>query len=147
MLVEEYGHLLELLRYIHRNPVKACIVSELDKYKWCSHRGYLIHERTWQWLHRDPLLNMFSSTTEKAIRAYLSFVNQQNSEEVQQFFSRKNLPSIFGSEGFIEKIENRCGYLLKDKENAGRDFLSVDATAVIRAVCKVCQITEIELTA
>jgi chromosomal replication initiation ATPase DnaA len=74
-------------------------------------------------------------------------VNQQDSEEVQQFFSRKNLPSIFGSEGFIEKIRNRCGYLLKDKEIAGRDLLSVDATAVIRAVCKVCQITEMELTA
>jgi REP element-mobilizing transposase RayT len=147
VLVEEDSHLLELLRYIHRNPVEACIVSELDAYRWCSHRGYLTHERTWQWLHRDPLLNVFSSTTEKAFRDYLSFVNQQDSEEVQQFFSRKNLPSIFGSEGFIEKIKDRCEYLLKDKEIAGRDLLSVDATAVIKAVCKVCQITEMELTA
>jgi REP element-mobilizing transposase RayT len=146
VLVEEDSHLLELLRYIHRNPVEACIVSELDAYKWCSHRGYLTHERTCQWLHSDPLLNMFSPTREKAFRVYLSFVNQQDSEEVQQFFSRKNLPSIFGSEGFIEKIRNRCQFLLKDKEIAGREVLAVDATAVIKAVCKVCQVTEKELT-
>lgn len=146
VLVEEDSHLLELLRYIHRNPIEACIVSELEAYKWSSHLGYLADERRWQWLQREPLLNMFSSTRKTAFKNYLSFVNQQDSEEVQQFFSRKNLPSIFGSEGFIEKIRNRCEFLLKDKEIAGREVFAVDATAVLKAVCEVCQVTEEELT-
>ncbi|MDY0184968.1 MAG: transposase [Desulfuromonadaceae bacterium] len=146
VLVEEDSHLLELLRYIHRNPIEACIVSELEAYKWSSHLGYLADERRWQWLQREPLLNMFSSTRKTAFINYLSFVNQQDSEEVQQFFSRKNLPSIFGSEGFIKKVRNRCEFLLKDKEIAGREVFAVDATAVIKAVCEVCQVTEEELT-
>nr|WP_320050291.1 transposase [uncultured Desulfuromonas sp.] len=145
VLVEEDSHLLQLLRYIHRNPLEACIVPELDAYKWCSHRGYLADEKHWQWLHCTPLLKMFSSTRKKAFKDYLSFVRQQNSEEVQQFFSRKNLPSIFGSEGFIEKIRNKYEFFLQDKEIAGRDALSVDSVAVSNAVCKVCQITEMEL--
>lgn len=53
VLVEEDSHLLELLRYIHRNPIEADIVSTLAAYKWCSHRGYLANERGWSWLHRD----------------------------------------------------------------------------------------------
>lgn len=145
VLVEEDSHLLQLLRYIHRNPLEACIVLELDAYKWCSHRGYLADEKHWQWLHCTPLLKMFSSTRKKAFEDYLSFVRQQDSEEVQQFFSRKNLPSIFGSEGFIEKIRNKYEFFLQDKEIAGRDVLSVDSVAVINAVCKVCQVTEMEL--
>ena len=145
VLVEEDSHLLQVLRYIHRNPLEACIVSELDAYKWCSHRGYLGDEKRWQWLHCTPLLKMFSSTRKKAFKDYLSFVRQQDFEEVQQFFSRKNLPSIFGSEGFIEKIRNKYDFFLQDKEIAGRDVLSVDSVAVINAVCKVCQVTEMEL--
>jgi len=147
VLVEGDSHLLELLRYIHRNPVEAFLVSELDAYPWCSHRGYLADEKRWQWLHRDPLLKMFSSTRKTAFRDYLSFVAQQDSEEVQQFFSRKHLPSIFGSDGFIENIRNRCGFLLKNKELSGGDVLSVDAASVIKAVCEVCQVTEMELFA
>ncbi len=144
-LVEEDSHLLELLRYIHRNPIEARITSVLDDYEWSSHQGYIAGHRGWQWLHRDPLLKMFSSTRGKAFSRYLTFVNQQDSDEVQQFFSRQHIPSIFGSEGFIDKIRNRFGSLLQDKEIAGRDLLSADAATVIKAVCEVCQVSEIEL--
>ena len=120
VLVEEDRHLLQLLRYIHRNPIKACLVSELEAYRWCSHRGYLADEKRSQWLHRSPLLKMFASSKKKAFRDYLSFVRQQESEEVQQFFSRKNLPSIFGSEEFIEKIRHKSEFVLQDKDLALR---------------------------
>ena len=60
VLVEEDSHLLELLRYIHRNPLEAGMVSELEAYTWSSHRGYLADKQGWSWLHRDVLLDMFS---------------------------------------------------------------------------------------
>ena len=61
VLVEADSHLLELLRYIHRNPLKAGIVPHLDDYRWSSHKGYLAGSQGWNWLTRDPLLAMFSS--------------------------------------------------------------------------------------
>lgn len=65
VLIEEDSYLLELLRYIHRNPMEAGMVSELAEYHWSSHRGYLAHEKGWEWLHRDKLLKMLSKN-EKA---------------------------------------------------------------------------------
>ena len=35
------GYLLQALRYIHKNPVKAGIVDAPAKYTWSSHKGYL----------------------------------------------------------------------------------------------------------
>ncbi len=41
ILVEGDSYLLELLRYIHRNPLEAGLIEVLDRYPWSSHRGYL----------------------------------------------------------------------------------------------------------
>lgn len=145
VLVEEDSHLLELLRYIHRNPLESHIVSTLDAYKWCSHRGYLAAESEWSWLHRDLLLKMFSPIRKKAYSDYLLFVNQQDSDEVQYFYSHKNLASIFGSTGFIDKIRSRFDFSHQNKEIAGVEILSVEADRVIKAVCAVARVTEQEL--
>ena len=45
ILIEEEAYLLELVRYIHRNPLKAGLENELGEYEWCSHRGYLKKKR------------------------------------------------------------------------------------------------------
>ncbi len=145
VLVDEDSHLLELLRYIHRNPLEAGMVSELAVYQWSSHRGYLAHAKGWNWLHREKLLAMFSKIRNKALAAYLEFANRQDSEEVQQFYTRKNLPSIFGSTGFIDQIRNRFESLRHNKEIPEASVLSVDADAVIKAVRLVYQIPEEQL--
>ena len=145
VLVDADSHLLELLRYIHRNPVEAGMVTDLDSYQWSSHRGYLKDSNGWSWLHRDMLLQMFSKTRSQAFANYLNFVTQQNSDEIQHFFSRKNLPSIFGSASFIDKIRNRFAFLREQQEVSGIEILSVDAENVISAVCDICHVSKEEL--
>ena len=147
VLVEEDSHLLELLRYIHRNPLEARIVTELDDYPWSSHRGYLDQEKGWSWLHREMLLKMFSKTRKQAFSDYLAFVTQQDSDEIEHFFSLKNIPTIFGSLGFIDKIKNRFGFLSQNQEISGVAILSVEAKDVITATCRVCNVSEPELLA
>ena len=47
VLVEEDSYLLELLRYIHRNPLEAGMVQDLEGWPpWSSHRGYLANAKT-----------------------------------------------------------------------------------------------------
>ena len=41
ILVDAESYLLQLVRYIHKNPLNAGLVNELWKYTWSSHRGYL----------------------------------------------------------------------------------------------------------
>ena len=41
VLVDADEYLLELLRYVHLNPVRARMVRTADEYPWCSHHVYL----------------------------------------------------------------------------------------------------------
>ena len=41
ILVDADSYVLQLVRYIHRNPLKAGRVKRLDQYVWSSHKGYL----------------------------------------------------------------------------------------------------------
>ncbi len=42
ILVEKDKYLLEIVRYIHRNPLRAGMVGRLEDYKWFSHGDYLV---------------------------------------------------------------------------------------------------------
>ena len=47
VLVCADSHLLELVRYIHRNPLRAAMVKKMGDYRWSSYRGYLSYSKTW----------------------------------------------------------------------------------------------------
>jgi putative transposase len=47
VLVCDDSHLLELARYIHKNPVKASMVNQMADYRWSSYKGYLNYSKTW----------------------------------------------------------------------------------------------------
>ena len=53
IVVDADTYLLELVRYIHRNPVRAGLTKRLDGYPWSSHKGYLSRAKRWEWLHKD----------------------------------------------------------------------------------------------
>ena len=38
-MLEEY--FLSVVRYIHKNPLGGGVVSNIDRYRWSSHWGYL----------------------------------------------------------------------------------------------------------
>ena len=51
-LVDNDAYWLALVRYVHRNPVEAGIVSDPADYPWSSHRCYLGRSRR-DWLARN----------------------------------------------------------------------------------------------
>lgn len=105
VLVEEDSHLVELLRYIHRNPVRADICTSVSDYPWSSHSAHVSTDNTQGWLYKKFLLNMFSKTPDKAIREYRKFVQGEESEEIRGFFSKQNMPSVMGSRKFIQWVK------------------------------------------
>jgi putative transposase len=102
VLVEGDSHLLEVMRYIHRNPLRAGLVERLDDYPWSSHPGYLSLAKRWDWLHRDFLLEMLSPDTRHRRSKYLDFVAQGEPEEITSFYAMKKLPSLLGGSKFRE---------------------------------------------
>lgn len=50
IMVDAESYLLELVRYIHRNPVRAGLAGKVGQYAWSSHQGYLSQDEKWNWL-------------------------------------------------------------------------------------------------
>lgn len=73
-LVDADRYLLALVRYIHLNPARAAIVNDLRDYRWSSHRAYLGAPCP-DWLHIEPVLDMFGASSDAARAAYRRFMN------------------------------------------------------------------------
>ena len=99
VLVEADNHLLEVLRYIHQNPLSTVIAKELDKFTWNSHGAYVSNGKKWGWLYKDFLLSMFARKKNLARRAYVEFVSQISLrlELEPRGYSTDDLDEAFGS--------------------------------------------------
>lgn len=105
VLVDAEEYLLELLRYIHLNPVRAQMVVTVDDYVWSSHHAYL-GTRIEPWVTTDFALAMFHREHATAINGYRQFVDcvvsHSTSSPLQH--SNPNDPRILGSDTFAAKL-------------------------------------------
>jgi REP element-mobilizing transposase RayT len=78
ILCQEESYLLELVRYIHLNPLRAKLVENikaLDKYPYCGQSAVLGKvKRDWQ--HVDHVLSLFGQRRSDAKKAYRQFVEK-----------------------------------------------------------------------
>ena len=76
ILCQEDTYLLELVRYIHLNPVRANLVADLkslDKYPYCGHSA-VIGKLKNNWQDVDGVLRLFGKNISQARQSYKSFV-------------------------------------------------------------------------
>ena len=74
LLLDADEYLLELIRYVHLNPVRAGIVAVPEEHPWSGHHAYL-GTITLPWLTTDWVLSQFSGNIKKARAGYRSFVS------------------------------------------------------------------------
>ena len=78
IVCEEDAYLLELVRYIHLNPLRASFIKnfgELDRYPWSGHRVLLGREKS-GWRERNYVLRQFHPRGKEAIRRYRRFMEE-----------------------------------------------------------------------
>jgi len=63
VLCEADSYLLQLVRYVHLNPVRAGLVTEPQTYRWSSHAAYLRRGAP-AWLAVQPVLEMAGARRE-----------------------------------------------------------------------------------
>jgi putative transposase len=66
-LVDSDGYLLQLLRYIHCNPVEGGLVDAVEQYRWGSMRAYLGLDRV-DWLTTQCTLSYFDGDRRRLLR-------------------------------------------------------------------------------
>jgi len=104
-LVDVDTYFLILLRYIHRNPVKAGIVNDPFEYPWSSHRAFLGAESV-SWLTTDFGLALFSADLVQARIAYKRFVLEPGDADDDAFDQQSHPDNtrILGTDQFIARI-------------------------------------------
>jgi putative transposase len=78
VICEDEPYLLELVRYIHLNPLEAGLVndlSELDEYPWSGHTVLLGYRKN-GWQEIDEVLGRFSGKKNQARQEYRAFVEE-----------------------------------------------------------------------
>jgi len=113
LLVQEDTYLLELVRYIHMNPVRAGLVDCCGDYEWSSHSAYLDSGKP-EWLTVDYVLRMFGKSGECAQRKYAEFISEPQEDSIQTLLRAgcKRDNRHIGSDDWLEKsktVEPRVG--------------------------------------
>jgi len=78
ILCQEDAYLLELVRYIHLNPLRAGLVSsmhQLDRYRYCGH-GVLMGKINSDWQETHYVLKLFGKRVSSARKGYRGFVEK-----------------------------------------------------------------------
>ncbi len=168
ILCEHDEYFLELVRYIHLNPLRAGLVKhikELDRYSWCGH-SVLIGNHFHEWQNTNEVLQMFGEDLNNAREKYYQFLSQGLKEE-----SRLELEGggLVRSTGGIWKVmaakhhgERLCGderilgdsdfvkraLQYADEKEAQKDLLNeagIDADYVINKAAQIAGITQDKL--
>jgi len=134
VLVDADSYLLELVRYIHNNPVRAGMVAEPADYQWSSHRVYLGKE-TIPFLTTDFVLRQFGDKIISSRKGYRDFVLKGVTEgHRSDFYQGDNDSRILGDDEFVDSVLNRKPVQKKIK-----------LASIVAYVCKQHQVTEKEL--
>ena len=78
ILCQEDSYLLELVRYIHLNPLRANLVGsmrQLDRYDYCGH-GILMGKRKNDWQNTNDVLQLFGKRVSEARKHYHEFIQK-----------------------------------------------------------------------
>lgn len=145
VLVDADMYLLELVKYIHHNPLRAGQATRLDRYPWSSHKAYLSRSARWDWLHKGPVLSVLGRSGGDPVKAYRAFMAKGESDEVTAELSKKKVPSILGSEEFVRRLKARFKKLRSRREVPDARLLAPGLDAIQSAVCKAYGVDRDEL--
>lgn len=138
IVVDADAYLVELVRYIHLNPVRAKLVKTPKDHPWSGHRAYVGHEKL-PWLTTEWVLSQFAKRLKTARTKYGEFVSYGKDEgHRQEFHSGTSEGRILGDDIFVDRV-----YTESDQE----EKKSVTFDEIIEKVCKVYGLTEEEITA
>lgn len=103
ILIDKDSYLLELVRYIVLNPVRARMVRTARAWPWSSYRATVGQQAKPGWLNTEWLLAGFSRRKSKAIEAYKRFVSEGKSQPSPWEQLRNQV--FLGDEKFVASMQ------------------------------------------
>jgi putative transposase len=101
ILIEKEAHLLEVIRYVVLNPVRARIVTRPENWPWSSYRATAGLGRSEGFLFTDWVLSQFGSNRSAARKAYCRYVEE--GAGIASPWDKTHANLFLGSKAFIAK--------------------------------------------
>jgi len=126
ILCQEDPYLVELVRYIHLNPLRAKIVEtlrELDSYSYCGH-SILMGKSKNDWQDSDKVLSLFGTGVRSARKRYRSFVETGVAQGKRPELTGGGLVRSFGGWSALKSLRKGGIHLKGDERILGdSDFV------------------------
>ena len=109
ILCQENPYLLELVRYIHLNPLRANLVrslTQLDRYRFCGHSALMGYSNN-DWQDLEEVFRLFGKRVSSARRHYRRFV--------EKGIALGNRPDLIGG-GLIRSSGGWAAFKAQGKE-------------------------------
>ena len=134
IVCDKDAYLLELVRYIHLNPVRAKIVKKPEEYLWTGHLSYLGRGRD-DLIDEGFVLDQFSENKSLARRRYRRFVWEEIPSGHQEKYYEVKDQRYLGEDIFINRIE-------AERSKPESWVYEVPLKAISQEVSRVTGITE-----
>lgn len=129
ILCDRDSYLLELVRYLHLNPVRSKLVKEPSEYPWSSHRCYLGKPLKVEVdIETDLILSQFSPRRSQAVRRYKEFLLEGISEGHREDLYAAKEQRYLGDEQFVERVRSRI-------EKEPSQAIRIDLADIEEAAC------------
>ncbi len=130
--VEEY--FLSVVRYIHQDPLQAGVVSNMDRYRWSSHQGYLYKRKRPEWLNTEFVLSRFSR-----LRDYQEFMHCEIENVVLDFYKATYQRPVLGNRDFIEWVKTKLGdrAWVEEQKPESRKVFGIEVEEIARVTARV----------
>jgi len=99
ILCDQRQYLLELIRYVHLNPVRAGLVEHPQDWKWSSLAAYLGLVRR-EWLYQEAVLGLFGTQPRRNL---LEFLSQAPDLSEKIVYPRASFP-VMGEQSFVNEV-------------------------------------------
>jgi REP element-mobilizing transposase RayT len=145
-LVEKETYLLEVLRYVVLNPVRAGMVQRPEDYRWSSYRAIAGMGQAPPWLAVDHVLHQFAPDHAIAQEYYRAFVTEKIGDPRSPWEGL--IGRIYlGSESWLETIKERIESKPRsdDHPREQRLICRPEMAKIIPAVAEVLAVTENEI--
>ena len=121
ILCQEEQYLLELVRYIHLNPLRAGIVEDLrslDGYPYCGHSRIMGRIKS-RWQDTGYILRLFGDEISKARRHYNQFVSEGVSDGQRPELTGGGLIRSVGGWAKVKALQKMGAYQKGDERILG----------------------------
>lgn len=137
ILIDADSYLLNVSRYIHRNPVEAGMTKKGEDYPWSSYQAFIGHANAPQWLILKTTLDMIGQR--KRQKRYQAFVEAGIDQETLDFYQKKKLAPVLGSVRFMQRqMKGITSH--QEQPESRRSLQSITPDEIVARIAQVFQV-------